>query len=122
MLVVTMPKTAMKMSETRNVSTKNGIMKTMKRKSRTKSKGRRMYQPNRKKTTSTKSNAGLKTSCNHFSTNLMIQLVAKYLADPRRPQLCEEQDDTEWDRTKQGHRWDQIHKDADRPYLSDRPC
>jgi len=75
-LVVTVPKTAMKMSETRNVSTKNGIMKMMKRKRRTKSKGRWMYQLNRKKTMSTKSNTGLKTSCNHFSTNLVTADVS----------------------------------------------
>ena len=52
MLVVTIPKTAVKMKETRKRTERNGMRKVVKSKRRTKSEGRRKYQPKRKGSTS----------------------------------------------------------------------
>ena len=76
MLVVTMPKTAANINETRNKSAKNGVMKMVKRESRMKSEGRRTNQPNRKRTRSAKLYILPKTFCNHFSTKLVTADVS----------------------------------------------
>jgi len=66
-LVVTIPKTAVNINETRKRRATNGVRKTVKRKRRTKREGSRMNQPKRKPNQPLPS----KISFNHPPTNFL---------------------------------------------------